>query len=204
MGSSSSKQKHPTWGPGGNPSKTQQPGGFPPASSIAVVPVTHTGSAPVWSDKGSSRHNDFYRNNTQHLRTNGALDVSKMPPSAPFRAQYEHGKHLDDRAQSLDKEMKPYKKTANPQGKAEKKRGNPKYSGNPPETREWHNGAAERLEEAGRTWKAAGDARQKTAHDFIGYDSLQGHQGHNARVEKCHKSGNNRLQSAETHRKAFA
>lgn len=154
MGSSSSKQKHPTWGPGGNPSKAQQPGGFPPASSIAVAPVTHTGSAPMWNDKGSSRHNDFYRNNTQHLRTDGALNGQKMPPTAPFNVQYEHGKALDKRAERLDNDVKLYKATANPQGRMEKKRGNPDFRGNPPESHEWHDGAAERLDEAGRTWKA--------------------------------------------------
>ncbi|KAF0314928.1 hypothetical protein RB213_016227 [Colletotrichum asianum] len=204
MGSSSSKQKHPTWGPGGNPSKAQQPGGFPPASSIAVAPVAHTGSAPMWNDKGSSRHNDFYRNNTQHLRTDGALNEQKMPPTAPFNVQYEHGKALDKRAERLDNDVKLYKATANPQGRMEKKRGNPDFRGNPPESHEWHDGAAERLDEASRTWKAAGDARQKTAHDFIGYDSLQGHKGHQKRIQRCYQSGDKRALAAESHRKAFA
>ncbi|KAK1851227.1 hypothetical protein CCHR01_06162 [Colletotrichum chrysophilum] len=130
----------------------------------------------MWNDKGSSRHNDFYRNNTQHLRTDEALNGQKMPPTAPFNVQDEHGKALDKRAERLDNDV----------------------------NHEWHDGAAERLDEASRTWKAAGDARQKTAHDFIGYDSLQGHKGHQKRIQRCYLSGDKRALAAESHRKAFA
>ncbi|KAF9878755.1 hypothetical protein CkaCkLH20_03655 [Colletotrichum karsti] len=202
MGSSSSKQKHATWGPGGNPTKAQQPGGFPPANSLAVSSVTHTGTAPKWCDKGSSQHNDFYRNNTQHLRQNGALDSQRMPPTSPFRQQYEAGKDLDQLAQDLDNKVKAHGKTKDPVvAKKQKKLGNPDYGGQPLESRQWHNGAADLLDESGRTWKAAGIERQKTAQNFIGYDSLQGHHGHQKRIAKCNQSAEKRAEKAEYHRK---
>ncbi|KAI9769214.1 MAG: hypothetical protein M1840_004343 [Geoglossum simile] len=119
------------------------------------------------------------------------IQTIKSPPDGSrFDQLSKEYKTLDDQAEGVEEEYKIFLGTAEKHSQRKRQANPGVYDGNPKETREWYQEAAQYAHDGAQTYKQAREAREEMAERFIGYDSYTDYIGHQKRTALL-KTGEN-------------
>lgn len=114
--------------------------GYPPKETLMVSRPQARGTPPPETGRGIASRNDYYRDNTREYHD----EKKEHAPDSYFQETYGRSKRYEDLAKQQEADIKAYNSSGRKLSK-KARRGleelGPEYrvSGDPPETRDWHN-----------------------------------------------------------------
>ncbi|KID93418.1 hypothetical protein MAJ_10624, partial [Metarhizium majus ARSEF 297] len=183
----------PVWASSGqiNPGSVSSSRGIAP--SVAPLPINRRASAPILQFIPASNTSQQYENKINQwlsdhsIRRRSAIDPAQNwtgpPLNSPFMKQYNDYKDCDFAAEAAEDQYKSYLKSAGKVSTKMKQNSPRLYDGELPQTKDWHQSAAQYASLARDKYDEAANSRGRMATDYIGYDSQAGAAGHKERKE---------------------